>query len=225
MHVARDMWRLLTLRIRRDELDAWGRAHLVVGLVVTWIVGIGRWWDDPTASALQKTGLGSVAYVLALALVLFLVAWPLRPRAWSYMHVLTFVSLTAPPAVLYAIPVERLVSMPLATQMNLWFLLVVAVWRVVLLGFYFTRHAGFAWWKTAVAMLLPLSAIVITLSFLNLSRGVIQIMGGLRDSSANVLADEIVFVLGMIAFLAAGPVVLTYLIAIVLAWPRRSKEP
>jgi hypothetical protein len=222
--VLHDAWRLLTFRAQRDELDRWGRGHLVLGLLATWLVGIGRWWDDPNASPLQKTGLGSVAYTLALALVLFLVAWPLGPRAWSYRHVLTFVTLTAPPAILYAIPVERLVSMPVATQLNLWFLLVVATWRVGLLLFYFLRHAALGWWRTLVSVLLPLSAIVVSLTLLNLSRGVIQIMGGLRDENADQLANDIVLTLGTLAFLAAGPLFVAYLVGVLIAWGSRGKE-
>lgn len=223
MAVLNDVWRLLTFRSRQQELDGWAWPHLGVGLGATWLVGIGRWWDDPNASALQKTGLGSVAYVLVLALVLFLVAWPLGPRSWSYRHVLTFVSLTAPPALLYAIPVERLVSMPVATQLNLWFLLVVAVWRVALLVFYFMRHAALGWWRTLVAVLLPLSSIVIALSMLNLSRGVVEIMGGLRDPSADRLANEIVLMLGLLAFMAAGPLLVAYLVGIGIAWLARRR--
>lgn len=219
-----DAWRLLTFRAQRDELDRWGRGHLVLGLLATWVVGMGRWWDDPEASPLQKTGIGSIAYTLALSLVLFLVAWPLGPRAWSYRHVLTFVTLTAPPAILYAIPVERLVSMPVATQLNLWFLLVVATWRVGLLLFYFLRHAALGWWRTLVSVLLPLCAIVVALSLLNLSRGVIQFMGGLRDENADDLANNIVLTLGTLAFVAAGPLFVAYLVGVAVAWGTRRKE-
>ena len=52
----------------------------------------------------------------------WLVIWPLRPKEWSYKKVLTFVSLTSAPAILYAIPVERFLSLPTARSVNAWFL-------------------------------------------------------------------------------------------------------
>ena len=43
---------------------------------------------------------------------------------------LAFVTLTAPPALLYAIPVERFMTPSAASVTNVWFLAVVAAWRV-----------------------------------------------------------------------------------------------
>jgi hypothetical protein len=53
----------------------------------------------------------------------------LEPR---YERVLTFVTLTAPPALLYAIPVERFMALQDAQITNFWFLAIVALWRVAL---------------------------------------------------------------------------------------------
>jgi hypothetical protein len=206
----RDTLRLLTFRATREGLDGFGRAHLVLGLVATWIVGMGRWWDDPGASLLQKTGAGSLAYVVFLSLLLYLVGLPLFPRAWTYRHVLTFVSLTSPPAALYAIPVERMVSLEVATHLNLAFLLVVATWRVALLAFYLVRHAALAWWKVFSAMLLSLSFIVIGLTILNLERDIIEIMGGLREPSAEAAAAGVVAFLALLAYLSFLPLLLLY---------------
>jgi len=221
----KSIWRLLSFRIQRDELDAFDRRHLLAALGLTWLVGIGRWWDDDGAKLLQKSGLGSVAYIFVLALVLYVVALPLRPRNWSYRHVLTFVGLTAPPALLYAIPVERFLSTPTAAQVNLWFLLVVAAWRVALLVFYMVRHAALSWWKVLAATLLPLASVVMALSFLNLTRGVVEIMGGLRGQTADDLANDIVLGLGMLSFLAFGPLALLYVVAVLAAWRGRRAPP
>jgi hypothetical protein len=54
-------------------------------------------------------------YVFVLALVLWLFVAPLRPRHWSYRNVL-FIGLTAAPAFLYAIPVERMMSLDMAIR-------------------------------------------------------------------------------------------------------------
>ena len=60
--------RVLTFRISREELLKLNRRHLAWGLAWTWIVGIGRWWDDPGARLLQHLGLGSVIYIFVLSL-------------------------------------------------------------------------------------------------------------------------------------------------------------
>jgi hypothetical protein len=49
-----------------------------------------------------------------LAAILYLVVKPLRPANWTYSSVLIFVGLTALPGLLYAIPVERFVSLEYA---------------------------------------------------------------------------------------------------------------
>ena len=41
--------RFLTFRASRDELLAPDRRHLAFGLACTWVVGMGRYWDDPGA--------------------------------------------------------------------------------------------------------------------------------------------------------------------------------
>src|SRR4029453_14039750 len=102
--------------------------------------------------------------------LLWLLIWPLRPKAWSYYNVLTFVSLTSPPAILYAIPVEQLINLDTARTLNVWFLAIVASWRVALLIFYLKRHAQLRPFSIAIAALLPLTLIVTTLTALNLER-------------------------------------------------------
>ncbi len=49
------------------------------------------------------------------------------------------VCLTAPPALLYAIPVERFFDAATARNINTGFLAFVAAWRVALLAFYLMR--------------------------------------------------------------------------------------
>ena len=119
--------RLLTFRISQAELIQLNWQHLVFGLLCTWVVGIGRHWDNPRVTFWQHLGVGSVAYIFVLSLFLWLIIWPLRPHYWSYFRVLTFVSLVAPPAILYAIPVEKFVSLGWANSINAMFLGIVAV--------------------------------------------------------------------------------------------------
>ncbi len=120
--------KLLTFRLSQSEFQQLDGSHLAFGLVCTWLVGIGRYWDHPNAKLLQHLGVGSVIYVFALSLFLWLLLWPLRPKNWRYRNLLTFISLVSPPAALYAIPVERWFSFETATELNVWFLAIVAIW-------------------------------------------------------------------------------------------------
>jgi len=204
--------RLLTFRITREEFLRFNHRHLAFGIICTWIVGVGRWWDDAGANLLQHLGVGSVVYVFLLSLLLWLVVWPLKPQDWSYRHVLTFVALTSPPAILYAIPVERLASLGTARTLNVWFLAIVAAWRVALLFFYLRRHARLSAFRVAVATLLPITLVVVTLTVLNLERAAFDVMGGLRESgTANDSSYGVLVALTFLSMLLFTPLVVCYI--------------
>jgi hypothetical protein len=215
--VIRTSARILTFRATRDELLSLDNRHLAFGLVCTWLVGVGRYWDDSRANVLQHLGVGSVVYVFVLSLLLFLVMWPLWPADWSYKRLLTFVTLLSPPAALYAIPVERFVSLDLAQAMNAWFLAVVAAWRVALLFYFLKRLARFRVHEIAVAGILPLAAIVTLLFALNLQHATFAIMGGIRDPSPNDSAYMVIFLLTAASVVAFVPLLLVYGVLVVLA--------
>jgi hypothetical protein len=212
---------LLTFRASREELVGLGKPHLAFGLVATWVVGMGRWWDDPEAHLLQHLGVGSVLYVFVLAFILWLLIKPLKPQDWGYRGVLTFVALTSPPALLYAIPVERFLDLDTARQVNVWFLAFVATWRVGLLVFYLRRLARLAWYAVIVASLLPLTVIVTALTALNLERAVFDVMSGLRDDgTAGDQAYGVLIALTFLSTLLVGPLLLVY----VLTWYSRRSQ-
>lgn len=203
--------RLLTFRASRDELVGLGSSHLAFGLLATWIVGIGRWWDDPEAHLVQHLGLGSLTYVFVLAFVLWLLTKPLGPQNWSYRSVLTFVTLTSPPAILYAIPVERFLDLATARLINVWFLAFVALWRVGLLVFYLRRSARLPWHSVLVATLLPITIVVTALTALNLERAVFDVMGGLREEgTAGDSAYGVLVGLTLLSTILVGPLLLAY---------------
>lgn len=156
------------------------------GLVFTWLSGVGRYWDNSRAELWQYLGLGSVAYVFVLALIIWVLIVPLKPKNWSYMNVLLFITLTSPPAVLYAIPVERFMTLELAQQTNVWFLVFVAIWRVALLIIFLKRVANLSGYSIFVASFLPLVLIVSALSALNLEHVVFRIMAGLEEHEKSV---------------------------------------
>jgi hypothetical protein len=215
--------RLLTFRITREEFLHFNHRHLAFGIACTWVVGVGRWWDDPGASLLQHLGIGSVVYIFILSALLWLVIWPLKPQNWSYRHVLTFVALTSPPAILYAIPVERLASLGTARTLNVWFLATVAAWRVALLFFYLGRHARLSAFPVAVAALLPITFVVVALTLLNLERAVFDVMGGLREGgTANDSSYGVLVTLTLLSMLLFVPLALCYVFLSV--WARTRKR-
>jgi hypothetical protein len=220
-----DQFRLLSFRNPGPAIRDHWRAYLVFGLVCTWLAGIGRYWDNPKAHLWQHLGLGSIVYVFMLALLVYWLLKPLAPRNWSYRNVLLFVTLTALPALLYAIPVERFMSLKSAQSANAWFLGIVALWRVGLLFVFLRRVAGLGGLTIVVALLLPIVLIVVALTALNLEHVVFNIMSGIRqqDRTANDTAYEIVFMISMFSILAAPFLIVVYAWLAYKAWTRRAQ--
>lgn len=215
-NVIKSASKLLAFRLSREEFLRLNNRHLAFGLICTWIVGMGRYWDDPGANWLQHLGVGSIVYIFVLSLLLWLVIWPLKPQTWSYRHVLTFISLTSLPAILYAIPVERFYSLESARMLNVWFLATVAAWRVALLFYYLKRHARLHPFLIVVAALLPLTFIIVTLTALNLERAVFDLMAGIRkNGTANDEAYGVLVFLTFWSVILFLPILVCYLGAIV----------
>lgn len=204
---------LLIFRVVKPDLKNHFPAYIGYALVVTWLVGLGRYWDHPNAALWQYAGLGSIAYIFILAGLLYLLVLPLPPRNWSYRGVLVFVGFTSLPALLYAIPVERFLPLQQAQTANAAFLLLVACWRVALYVRFLVTTAGLDWFRVIVATLLPLSTIIAVLALLNLEHVVFSLMSGIReeDRSANDMAYEVVVTLSVFAFLAFPVTLLGYL--------------
>ena len=182
----REEFRLLTFRSVSSAVPTHWRAFLIFGLFFTWLAGVGRYWDNPRAYLWQHLGLGSLIYVFVLALIIWGMLIALRPKNWSYRNVLLFVTLTSPPAILYAIPVERFMSAGAAESTNIWFLAIVAAWRLALYAVFLRRNAGLNAGGVIVGTLLPIAIIVVTLSVLNLEHVVFAIMGGIREDERSV---------------------------------------
>jgi hypothetical protein len=68
-----------------------------------------------------------------------------------------------------------------------------------------------------VGCLLPLCAIVASLFALNLEKAVFEIMGGFQESTASDGAYAVLFLLTILAFYAAVPLLVAYLILVRLA--------
>jgi hypothetical protein len=165
----------------------------------------------------QYLGLGSVAYILVLAFIIWIIVKPLKPKNWSYKNTLLFISLTSPPAILYAIPVERFTSLETAQTINVWFLAVVATWRVALLFNYLMNVAKLTGGTIVVAALLPLTLIVSALTALNLEHVVFQVMAGLEpaDKSQNDSAYTVLVLITAASVVASPVLLLAYIYQIV----------
>ena len=165
--------------------------------IVTWLVGVGRYWDHPSAEFWQYLGAGSVVYIFCLSTLLYLIVWPLRPSNWMFRGVLIFVGLTSLPALLYAVPVERVVDLKAAQSINAWFLGIVAVWRVALLFRYLITSAKLHWFIVTTVAVLLLSGIVVTLTLLNLEHVVFDLMAGISNEDASPNDAAYLVVLGL----------------------------
>lgn len=221
----RDQFRLLTFRTIRPDLDRSRARYWVYVLIVTWIVGVGRYWDHPSAEPWQYAGLGSVIYIFVLSTFLWLIVWPMRPKNWSFENVFLFVGMTSLPAVLYAIPVERFLTLEDAQTVNAAFLGVVAIWRIALYVRFLVGAAGLTVLEVIVATLLPLSAIVVVLAILNLEHVVFNIMAGIRegDESPYDTSYSVVLGLAILSFYALPVTGVMYLIT-AMAKSARTRE-
>jgi hypothetical protein len=206
--------RLLTFRASREELINVTGKHLAFGLLCTWLVGIGRYWDNPRVHLLQHLGVASVVYVFILSLFLWLIVWPLRPKHWSYFRVLVFVSLVSPPAILYALPVEKFYSLETANSFNGLFLLFVATWRVALLVFFLRRLGELSGFSCVIASMLPLTLIVVSLTVLNLEKVVLDVMGGFSEETSSDASYQFLILLSFLAVLLIIPLLLCYVLLI-----------
>jgi hypothetical protein len=207
-----DIVRLLLFREVRPDIKRKGPLFLALGLGFAWLAGMGRYWDNPRATFLQHLGIGSVLYCFILALLLWLIVWPLRPSNWSYWNVLIFVSLTSPPALLYAIPVEKFMSMDQAIQVNIVLLAIVAIWRMLLLLVYLHRSGGLGVVGTLVGALIPVDLVIVALTVLNLDHVVFEMMGGIRDAdkSPHDGVFSILFLITLLSYLALPILILTF---------------
>ncbi len=207
------------------DLKRLGPLYLAIGLIFTWAAGIGRHWDNPKVEVWQRFGLGSVVYVFVFAALLWLLLWPLRPKNWHYWNVLIFVTLTAPPAFLYALPGRFLTgdAMPMA---KVWLLAIVAIWRVALLWRYLRRSAALHGGALIAALFLPLVLVITALVALNLDRAVFDLMGGGARPTVNDGAYALLIAIDWLAILLAPVLLLLYAWYCWRAWrPAASMAP
>lgn len=214
MNLITTLLKLLTFQLTRSEMMDFKMSHFVFGLIGTWIVGMGRYWDDPGAKLMQHLGLGSVIYIFALALFIWLIVLPFKIEKWKYFTVLTFIGLTSFPAIFYAIPVEKFFSMKTANTINVWFLAIVAAWRLALLYFFLKRFTKLSIWNIITITLMPICVIISTLTMLNLHRVVFNIMGGVRNPTPHDSSYLVLMYLTGISLVLTIPLLISYALGI-----------
>lgn len=206
--------KLLTFKLRRNEMRGFNNKHLIAGILGTWVVGMGRYWDDTKANLLQHLGLGSVIYIFVLSAFIWLILLPYKIDKWSYKIVLTFIALTSFPAIFYAIPVERFFSISTANSMNVWFLAIVAIWRLCLL-FYFLKHfTQLSTGNIVTVTFMPICLIISVLTILNLHNVVFEIMGGIRNPSPHDSSYLVLMMLTGLSMILAIPLLIAYCVGI-----------
>lgn len=198
---------MLTFRADARAADALLDRGLWLPLVTVWIAGVGRTWDHQWAPLLRRLGLGSLVYVFVLGTLLWVFSRPLTSRRpWTAKHVVTFVCLTAPPAWLYAIPLEQIVGVDTASQLNMGLLGVVAAWRVALLVWFFRVVGRMSALATFTAAGTPLCVVLFVAVLFDMHYHLAAAMGGLGQAAelgAEYPAIELVGAIGLAGFMCA----------------------
>jgi hypothetical protein len=220
MHQLLIIPKILFFRFSKEDILSLNQKQLFVGLTGTWLAGIGRYWDHPDAELLQYIGLGSVIYIFILAMLIYLVVLPYKLKEWDYFKVLTFISLTSFPAILYAIPVEKFMSMNTAASINAWFLGIVALWRLALLLRFLKVFDDLKWYYVLVIALFPMCLLIVSLTILNLEKAVFNIMGGLRQTTGREKAYDVLLSLTFFSMILILPLFIGYIEGVI----RRNKK-
>lgn len=196
---------------REAILEVAGEKRAVwVGLLFVVAAGLAREYDQEDLLR-EPWHLGiPVAASVGLSLVLYvLVRMAMRPRGeyerpgfWrGYRQFLGLFWMTAPMALLYGIPWERMLGVGDAVRANLWTLGIVAAWRVVLMS----RVIGVITGTRMVAgfILVMVVADGVAIAALRLvPLPIVQIMGGIRLTEGEMLVADITFFATILTFIS-----------------------
>jgi len=187
-------------RIARSRNAIW------LGMVFVLSAGFAREYDGESLLHEPWHVLLPLAASIATSLILFVMisfVGMMRGREIRilslYPRFLGLFWMTAPLAWLYAIPVERFMTAGSATEMNLNFLVIVALWRVVLMVRIVIYAFGAKTNVTATMIVLFFADIVMLVAVSLIPRPVVGLMGGIRGSEgalAIVLFTDTTMMLG-----------------------------
>lgn len=164
---------------------------LWIGLLFVFAAGIAREYDGEDLIHEPWHLLIPLAASLVSSAILFLLvrlfAWihgAVQPDLVSgYRVFLTLYWLTAPLALVYAIPVERFLSAGNAAEANLWLLALVAFWRVALMTRIITVIYT-APLSSALSIVLFFANTVMLIALSFMPAPILAVMGGVRLSAA-----------------------------------------
>lgn len=221
-----DFWRFLLFKPMQGNIGRDWKSYLLLGLIIAWIVGFGRTWDFDGAPWWLRSGVTSVFYTFALALLIWAFGAPLGAAHWSYRNVLLMVVMTAAPGIVYALPVERWFIPDVARAMNMSFLLFVAVWRMALFRHFLKATGKLRGVALIVAWLLPPTIIVAPLSVLGVLQAVAAGMGGVRETTAphGAVTTEVMMLLALLSWIALPLLLIAYMVLIVRRFQGRRRE-
>jgi hypothetical protein len=111
------------------------------------------------------------------------------PNRVQFRRLLTCFWMTAPLAVLYAIPVERFYSAVAAMNWNLNFLAVIAIWRVILITRVIQVLYGLSFFQALCPVMLLADTIAIGVTVL-IPIPILQVMGGIQISEESELINQ-----------------------------------
>lgn len=161
-----------------------------LGLLFVLSAGFAREYDgedllhEPWHLLIPLAASAATATVLYVVLWIALRGWATLPNEWrTFQSFVALYWMTAPLAWLYAIPVERFLSPADATAANLWLLVIVAVWRVVLIIRVISVLFRAPAMQVAWPVLLFANSVLIALTVL-VPVPIFAIMGGVRLSES-----------------------------------------
>lgn len=179
------------LRVSRSRQALW------LGFALVVLAGLFREYDqedllhEPWHLAIPfAASLGLAGLLLIVLKAIPAVRSCSLPLADEFRRLLTCVWMTAPLAVIYAVPVERMLSAVEATQANLWFLGIVSLWRVIL----FTRIVSVMYATPFASALFPIllladSLMIWLMSIIPLP--LLQIMGGIQLTESELILNAV----------------------------------
>ena len=134
----------------------------------------------------------------------------------AYLIFMTLYWMTAPMAWLYGIPTERMTDIVTATELNLWTLALVSVWRVLLIARVASVIFGAPMWIMLI-LTCAFSNVIVTGVLVVTPFPVINIMGGIELTQSEQLISEIATTIFALSFITIPALVLGSLVVLALA--------
>jgi len=163
------------------------RHTLWIGAIFVLAAGLAREYDQEDLLRspwyLLIPFVASIALSLALLLILHRWRGETRPFWIEYRAFLGLFWMTAPLALVYGIPYERFLSSADAVSANLWTLLFVAVWRLLLMSRVAAVFTNQSLW-TSFALIMPVADCVVLVGLAWMPVPLLNVMGGIQLTDA-----------------------------------------